>query len=171
MKYALIALSFLLPATVFADVKLGYVDSERLLAGMPAFEAVQKQMEELKQQYDREVQEKYNELISLEQTYRRQSLLLSESRRSELEQQYQEKALQFREFSESVFGLSGKFQMKYEGLVAPIYAEISAAIEAYAKEHEYDMILDAAAARGLVVFARQELDLTDNLLARLTATN
>ena len=159
----LFCLALLVPSSLLADMKIGYVDSERLLSGLPAFQAVLQEMEELKAQYNQQVAERHGQLISLEQTIRKQALLLSDARRAELETEYQHKAQSLRALSDSLFGPQGRLEMRYQELATPLYEGVNEAIHAYARQHGFDLVLDAAANRGVVVFAKPEYDLTDAL--------
>jgi outer membrane protein len=93
-------------------------------------------------------------------------LLLSEQRKTELQAEIETEAQRLQEFGRTV---QEELMKKNFDLHNPIFERINAAIKALAEEEGYDYVLDAGSAGGAVVYAKEDYDLTDKLLARLQA--
>jgi outer membrane protein len=150
-----------------AELKLGYIDSEILREKLPDFRAAQVQLERLHQQYESDATERKNKLEKLEEDFRKQELLISETRRAELKAQLDEQKKQLQDFTQKTFGADGELMKKNVELSGPIFEKINAAIQELAREEGYDFIFDAASANSAIVFAQERYDLTEKLLERM----
>ena len=150
-------------ASVQAQLKVGYIDSEVLKQRLPEILDVQRTLEQLQQDYQREIADRETKLKKLEEDFRRQELLLSEAKKAELDAEFKEKVQQLQQFAQDKFGPEGELTRKNVELLEPIFKKINDAIRDMAEEGKYDFIFDSPSA-GLVLFAKPEYDLTEQLL-------
>jgi len=148
-------------------VKLGYIDSEALREKLPEFKAAKVQLDRLRQQYDNEATDRQAKLMKLKEDFRKQELLLSEARKTELQAQFEEQERQLQEFTQRTYGPDGELMKKNAELSAPIFEKINTALQELAKEDGYDFIFDVAVPNSPVVYAPERYDLTEKLLERL----
>jgi outer membrane protein len=163
----LIAALFLLPGAALAQMKIGFINSDQLKEQLPEIKAAQQQLELLQQQRTQEGEDRQARLDQMVENYRKQELLLSEQRKTELQAEIETEAQKLQEFGRTV---QEELMKKNFDLHNPIFERINTAIKALAEEEGYDYVLDAGSAGGAVVYARDDYDLTDKLLARLQAS-
>ena len=150
-----------------AELKVGYIDSEVLKERLPEFRDAQRTLEQLRQEYDKQAEDRKAKLVKLEEDFRRQELLMSEARRTELQDDLEAKKQQHQQFINEKFGLDGELTRKNVELSEPIFKKISDAIKEMAEEEKYDFIFDAATSSTTLLFAHRDYDLTEKLLERL----
>lgn len=147
-----------------AQLKIGYIDSEVLKERLPEILAVQRTLEQLQQDYSREIMDRETKLKKIEDDFQRQELLMSEARKAEMRAEFETKVQQLQQFTQEKFGPEGELTRKNIELMEPIFKKINDAIKSMAEEKGYDFIFDAAAPSTGLVFAKEEYDLTESLL-------
>ena len=74
-----------------ADVKLGHIDSEILKEQLPELRQVRRQLEQLEQEFQRDLSERESKLVQLQDEFRRQELLWSEARKVQMQADFDDK--------------------------------------------------------------------------------
>ena len=168
MKHALLfALVVACCATsASAQLKVGYIDSEVLKERLPEILDVQRTLEQLQQDYEREIMDRRTKLKKIEDDFQRQELLMSEARKAEMRVEFEAKVQQLQQFTQEKFGPEGELTRKQIELLEPIFKKINDAIRDMAEEGKYDFIFDSPSA-GLLLFAKPEYDLTEQLIERM----
>ena len=147
-----------------AQLKIGYIDSEVLKERLPEILDVQRTLEQLQQEYSREIMDRETKLKKIEDDFQRQELLMSEARKAEMRAEFEAKVQQLQQFTQEKFGPEGELTRKNIELMEPIFKKINDAIQGMAEEKGYDFIFDAAAPSSGLVFAKEEYDITEQLL-------
>lgn len=147
-----------------AQLKVGYIDSEVLKERLPEFRDAQRTLDQLRQDYENQAKDREAGLLKLQEDFRRQELLLSEAKKAELQAEFETKVQQLQQFTQEKFGPEGELMRKNVELSEPIFKKINDAIQGMAEEEGYDFIFDAAAPSSGLVFAKEEYDLTEQLL-------
>ncbi len=150
--------------SVSAQLKIGYIDSEVLKERLPEFRDAQRTLDQLRQDYENQAKDREAQLLKLQEDFRRQELLLSEAKKAELQAEFETKMQQLNQFTQEKFGPEGELMRKNIELSEPIFTKINDAIQGMAEEKGYDFIFDAAAPSSGLVFAKEEYDLTEQLL-------
>jgi outer membrane protein len=88
----IILLIIALSSSGFAQLKVGYVDSQKILAQYQEAIDAQNQLEQIRNQYQAEYEMKVQEYQALAQEIESQSLLLSEEKKKEKLRELQTKA-------------------------------------------------------------------------------
>ena len=160
---AIMAMGLLSAAeTASAQVKLGYVDSRRLMQEAPGAQGAAEAMEQEIQAVQQQVVALQDSLRLVVQEYQQRSQMLTpEARRAE-EQRIQARQ---RELQARADQLELEASRKQDELMKPIMDGIQGAINSLRTEGGYTLILDAAS--GAFVAADSTLDLTTQVLARL----
>ena len=150
-----------------AELKLGYIDSEILKERLPEFKEAQRKLDQLRQDFEREAQDREAKLLKLQEDFRKQELLMSEARKMEMQTEFEEKVRLLKEFTEMKFGPEGELMKKNVELSSPIFEKINLALQEMAKQDGYDFIFDVAS-NGAIVYADPErYNLTESLLEKL----
>ena len=147
-----------------ADVKIGYIDSEVLRERMPEFKQIQRELERLEQDFQQQAMDRQSKLVKLQEDFRRQEMLMSEARKTELQAEFEGKVQQLQQFTQEKFGPEGELMRKNIELSEPIFKKINDKIQGMAEEGGYDFIFDAAAPSSGLVFAEEKYDITEQLL-------
>lgn len=152
------------PATAQGAPKIGYINSQQILAQAPGTTEAQQAFETDMTRYRAQVDSLEAALETAQQDFQRQQSTLSESARRERQQELQQ---QFTEYQQRLGELEQLAQRRQQELVQPIMQRISGVIEQIREEQGFAMIFDAAS--GGVITADPSLDLTEQVLERLRA--
>jgi len=169
-RIALMALALvctLAPVAGWAEIKIGYIDSEVLKERLPEFREAQRKLDQLRQDYENQAKDREAKLMKLQEDFRKQELLKSEARKAELQADFEEKVRQLQAFTQEKFGPEGELMRKNIELSEPIFKKINDALKTLAEEEGYDFVFDAAAPSSGLVFAGEDYDLTETLLEAL----
>ncbi len=155
----------LLATPLLAEVKIGYIDSARIFAEYKGTADAQRTFDEEVVTWEAQAQKMKVELDSLSQEYERQSMMMSETKKTERQQEIMLKNQEYETFVQSVWGPQGKLANKNSELVAPIVEKINVILEKLGDEEGYTLVLDASV--GGIVYAADGIDLTTQVLDKL----
>ena len=161
----LILLSAMIGLT-FADIKIGYIDSNEIMSNFEEVRQIQVDLEKEQRRLEGELNELITRLDSLNQDFDRQRLLMSENRRSEKENEMLNMEKSIQKFQLEKFGPEGEIYRKQNQLLKPILAKIDAAIQKVGSEQGYDFILDAMS--GALLYALDSHNLTEDVMDELS---
>jgi outer membrane protein len=157
--------SLILSTFVFAEVKIGYIDSNEIMTKFEEVRQVQVSLEKEQRKLQAEMENLIQQLDSLNQEYERQRLLMSDSRRQEKEQELVRSEKQIQKFQMDKFGPEGEIYRKQNQLLKPVLAKVDEAIQAIGERQGFDYILDAVA--GGIVYALPQNNLTEDVIEEL----
>jgi outer membrane protein len=157
--------SLILSTFIFADVKIGYIDSNEIMTKFEEVRQVQVTLEKEQRKLQAEMENLIQQLDSLNQEYDRQRLLMSDSRRQEKEQELVRSEKQIQKFQMDKFGPEGEIYRKQNQLLKPVLAKVDEAIQAVGKRQQYDYIMDAVG--GAIVYALDSNNLTEDVIEEL----
>jgi outer membrane protein len=146
-----------------AQAKIGYIDADAITTSYKRFQDAQKDAQRYEEELTKEFNKSQNELARLKENFDRQSLLMSEQRKKEEQQNIERKQVELQKFLEDVSGQGGKLQRKTQELLQPIILRVNSAIATVAKDKGYDFVLNTAA----IAYANEDLDLTKMVLEQL----
>jgi outer membrane protein len=164
---ALTAIAFLClgGAANAQTLKIGYINSQEILASAPGAEAAGQQFDREMQGYQAEVQQLETEIRTMQQQLQQQQLTLSPEAKANREQQMQVKMNQYDARTTQLQELANQ---RRAALIQPVMDNITTVIESIREEGAYSLILDVAA--GSIIAADPALDLTQAVITRLQAT-
>ena len=153
-------------SSAFAQLKFGYVNSNRILESYKEAIDVRKQLQELNTQWEQEALNMQKEVKELNEQLESQSLLLSEERKRTKQQDIQNLYLKYQQFIQEKFGPQGALVKKEVEFLEPVYKKINSAIKKIGEADSYDYIFDVVA--GNILYASEsQTDLTERLLGDL----
>ncbi|BAZ94451.1 hypothetical protein TspCOW1_05830 [Thiohalobacter sp. COW1] len=154
------ALSLLvLPLSVLAEVKVGFVNTAKLMEEAPQAQDASKQMETEFAPREKELISLQREIKQMEDKLTRDGAVMSESERSKAER---ELLNQKRDLKRSQDEFREDLNIRRNELLARLQKELNDAIVALAKAEGYDLVLFEG-----VVFASDRIDITDAVLEQL----
>ena len=158
-------LIFMLSGGAFAQ-KLAYINSQKILAQYKEAQDAQERLDKINQDWEAESREMQRQFQELGEQLDSQSLLLSEDRKKEKQQELQSLYMKIQQFQNEKWGQSGEFYKKQDETMQPVIDKINAAIAKVGEEERYDYIFDTVA--GNILYASpNQTDLTDLVLEEL----
>ncbi len=146
--------------------KVGYVDTEYILKNIPAYESANQQLNQLSSKYEAEVKAKLEEVQKLYETYRTESVFMSNDMKVSKENEIIEKEQAAKKLQQKYFGQDGELFKQREILVKPIQDQVFNAIQQVAQEKSYTSVWDKASSQGLM-YADKQLDISDMVLSKM----
>ena len=166
MKKIIIALTVLLASFSMADAqKVAYVNTETILAAIPAYEAAQVTLEALEDKYKAAVETELGKVEALYQNYQSTRHSMTAQQRQNAENEIIAKERVAQEKQKIYFGEDGIMAKKAEELLNPIRKNVEKAIEEVARIEGYDLVIDVAALQG-VVYKNETLDISRRVIDR-----
>lgn len=143
-------------------IKIGFVNSQKILAEAPGVQQVQQTLQAEMTRMRAPLDSMEQRLNAANTAFQQQQATLTpaarEQRQNELQQQfaaYQARGQQLQE----------QAQRRQQQLVQPVMQQINTAIEALRREGNFTMIVDSS--QGGIVVVDPALDLTDRVLQRM----
>lgn len=165
MKYKITMLLSLLFAVSFANTKIGYVNSNRIMAEYEPVRDIQIELEKEQRKLEIEFNRILENIDSLSKDYERQRLLMSDERRQNREQEIMNLERTAQEFQMKKFGPEGDITRMQNQKLQPVLEKVQSAIDIIAKERGYDYVLDAIT--GSILYALPQYDLTEDVIKEL----
>ena len=164
MKKSILTLIFALATLGMASAqKFFVIDSEKVFKSLDDYNKALAQLDELGKAYQSEVDSKYKSIESLYNSYMMQRDNLSASARQTIEQQILQKEEQAQKYQQEIFGDNGTLMQKRLELIKPIQTKVFAAIEKYAKDNGYDLVLDKAS-NATMLYCNDAIDHTAQVI-------
>ena len=150
---------------IYSEVKIGYLNADKILTELDEVEQVQIQLEKEQRKIESDYMNLEMELDSLLRNYEQQKMLMSEERRTKLEKSLTDKQAELQRFQMEKVGPQGEIYKIPDQLMAPVYAKIDEAIQRVGKQEGYDYIFNVVS--GGIVYALPQNDLTDLVVKEL----
>jgi outer membrane protein len=149
------------------DVKIGYVDSQRIFAEFQEYQDAQAKFDKDVEAWNNQADQMKADVETMTEELQNQSLILSPEKKQEREDNLKAKQDTLKQFLDATFGPEGKAERRMAELSKPIRDKVLEAIERLAIENNYSIIFDAGTVN--IAYAKKSLDITDDVLAELTA--
>ena len=165
----LIIAALLLFGTAFAkDQPIAYVDMSYILKNLPQYEQANEQLTMLSKRWQKEIDAAQQEARVMATNYQTEQIFLSETMRTQREQEIVKKEQEVLDMKRKYFGQDGELYKKREALIKPIQDEIYMAIQDIANEKRIEVIKDRSADPALI-YMSSKLDISDQVLRKLGA--
>lgn len=161
----LLTLAFAAPAAA-QEIKVAIIDTQQILLNSETGKAALADLEQLRETKEAEGQTKQEEAQALRDQLTQGRLSLAEDKIAELEEQLQEKLVELRRFQEDA---NNELNSQREKVLAGVDRQVMPIIAAIGEEQGYSLIFRKFES-GLV-FASDEVDITQEVIARLDASS
>lgn len=155
-----------LSSSVFAQLKIGFVDSDTIMDNLP-------DVKDTRQKLDQIIRDWQNELRGMESDYKKQkddfdksSLIMTDQTRTEAQKKLSELNNKISEFRDKKFGPNGELFQKQDELMKPVQNRIFNAIQEIATDEDLDFVFDRSG-DILLLYAKNEYDITAKVLEKL----
>jgi outer membrane protein len=167
--YLIPALAFLLAGSAAGQAKIGYVDSQRIFAELPEFKEAEAKFNKEVEDWEAQATDMKAEIDSIISEKEKNSLVWSAAKKLEVENHLTAKQDTLQQYLDITFGPNGKAERRMSELSQPLKEQVIAIIRRIAIERDFDMVLDASVVS--IAFAKESLDLTDDVISEISKEN
>ncbi len=156
---------FLLPSEGLSQ-RIAIVDIEQIMNTVPDYQAAQKELDQMASRWRQEINQQYDDIKSMYNKYQAEQVLMSDEARRQREEEIMAKEKAVRDLQKARFGPDGALFQQRQALVQPIQDKVYAAIEEYANDRGFDLIIDKSSTAG-IIFTKEAFDKTEDIIKRL----
>jgi outer membrane protein len=160
-----LALGLFAAGVARADVKIGFIDSDRIFSEYAKTREAQEAFNREVQDLADNAREMKAEIDEMQRKLDAQGPMLSEAKREEQSKALQDKISAYEAFVQKNWGPSGEVSRLNEQFLRPILDRVSKIVTSIGQDEGFSLVLDAA--DGNIVFGDKALDLTDRVLGAL----
>jgi outer membrane protein len=142
MKKFIITAALAIAATALSAQRHAYVDSEYILSNIPEYNDAIEEIDDLSIRWQREIEERFQEIDRLFQRFQAEAPLLSDDMRRRREQEIVDKEKEAQDLQRRRFGAEGDLFRKRQEMLRPIQDKVYASIEKIAKNKNYEFVFD-----------------------------
>ena len=169
-KSTLIVIAFFMLISLSSRAqKFAYVDSQYILDNIPEFAEAQAQLDELSNQWQKEIDAKFSDVDKMYKEFQAQAVLLPEDMKKKKEQEIIDAEKEAKNLQKTRFGKDGDLFKKRQEFVKPIQEKIYNAIQDIATSSNYAVIFDKGGSLT-ILFANPKYDISDEVLDKLGAS-
>ncbi|MFD0792802.1 OmpH family outer membrane protein [Mucilaginibacter litoreus] len=167
MKKIILVLFFTFTAftAAFAQ-RFAYVDSDYILKHMPEYASSQRQLASLSEQWQKDVDGRFQEIERLYKAYQADQVLMTPDVRKKREAEIVQKEKEAKDYQRQIFGPEGELSKKSNSLIKPIQDRVSKAVQAVAESENLDMIFDKNS-EVIMLYANPRYNKSDEVITRL----
>lgn len=146
--------------------KYAFVDSDFILSKIPDYAQAQKQLNQMSEQWQGEIESLFSEANALERALNAEKILLTDEMISKREEDIKKKRAEARGLQQQYFGPEGELFKKRQELIKPIQDQVYNAVQSVAKKRKYDIVFDKSS--GLIMlYTNPRADISDEVLDNL----
>lgn len=147
--------------------RTAYVDTEYILKHMPEYKSTLTQLEGVSKQFEKQVDDSFDEIDKMYKAYQADQVLLTDDMRKRRENEIIEKEKKAKELQRQKFGPDGDlFQMRVKFL-KPIQEKVSKVIAEIAKNKFIDFVFDKSSESTMIIYASSTYDLSNDVIIKL----
>lgn len=171
MKKLFLLSLFCLASSICVNAqRFALIDMEYILENIPEYKQVCDHLDQLSQQYQKEVEAKAKEAENLYKVYQQKSASYNSTTRTQKEEEIVAKEKEAAELRLKHFGPEGTMAKKQAELISPIEDKVYEAVKQISLQYNYDVILDRASATS-IIFASPKIDISNEILSKLGYSN
>ncbi|KAA6308365.1 Chaperone protein Skp, partial [termite gut metagenome] len=136
----------------------------------PAYERANQQLDQMSQEWQKEVEVLVQQAQTLYKEYQSKAASFSEAQRTKKEEEIVAMEKSTAELRRKYFGPEGELVNKRESLMKPIQDEIYNAIKELSESGGYSVVVDRASATS-IIFASPRIDISNEVLMKLGYSN
>jgi outer membrane protein len=165
MKKSFKVLFILFALSLYAQQKIGYIDSQKILSSYQKAQEVKREFDNKVKEWKDEITRRQQELEKLQKNLQTQSFMLTEEARLRKMEEIEKKKTDLETFINDIYRKEGKAELLNKELMQPLLQEIDTVVSEIAKEEGFSLILDAST--GVVIYADDMYDITDRIIETL----
>ena len=143
--------------------RFAYVDSEYILSNIPEYNDAIEEIDALSIKWQKEIEERFQEIDRLFQRFQAEAPLLSDDMRRRRENDIIEREREAKDLQRRRFGAEGDLFRKRQEMLRPIQDKVYSSIEKIAKNRNFDFVFDRADNANLL-YADSRRDISNDVL-------
>ena len=143
--------------------KYACVNTDYILKSIPDYANAQKRLDKYVADWQKELQDKQEEVDAMRAEFEQESYLLPENLKRRRQEELKEKEQELKALQRQRFGADGDLDRKRAELLKPVQDRVYATIERVAHEKNYAFVFDKAAS-ATVLFSNKKYDISDEVL-------
>ncbi len=151
--------TLLISTNTFAKVAVGKVDVQKVLISVSQGQGVRDQLKKAFDEKQKILKDEEDKIRKLQDDYQKKASVLNEKEKGKKEREIQEKIVSIQQKTAS---FQKEIQDLEQKLKTPILEKVKAIVDDVAKSSDVDLIYEAATAP--ILFAKEEKDLTDEVI-------
>lgn len=149
--------------STLAEMKIGFVDTVKLMEGAPQAKSAQSRIEAEFEPREKELVELQREIKKMEDDLSRDAAVMSESEKTKVERDVLSKRRDLKRAQEE---FRDDLNIRRNEVLAKLQKDMYKAVVDLAKEQKFDLILSQG-----VVYTSERIDITDSVLKKLKNGN
>lgn len=166
MKKISLAVLIFFSSFGYAQLNIGYIDSDAIMDQLPDVQDVRQRLDALIQEWQGELNNLEREWKTKYDDYQKRKLIMSDQTRIEVEQQLVQLENKITEFRDKKFGANGELFQKQDELMKPVQNKIFNAIKEVAQEENLDFVFDRSG-DIMILYAKEKYDISAKVLNKL----
>jgi outer membrane protein len=155
----LLLLGCFISSPVFSQVKIGYIDSKKIIDNLQEARDAKQKLDNLVSQWQTELATLQDSLKKMKDDYDKKKLILTEQYREQIEKNISNLETSISNFKTQKFGENGEYFQKQMEFMRPVQDRIFKAIETVATKENYDFVFDRNS-DILLLYVNEKYDLT-----------
>lgn len=165
-KLIILSILLLTYSFSFAQLKIGYIDSDAIMDNLPDVQDARQKLDALIQEWQSELTKLESDWKTKYDDYEKRKLIMTDQLRSETEASLVQLETQIAQYREKKFGTNGELFQKQDELMKPVQNKIFVALKEIAEADDYDYVFDRSG-DIMILFAKEKYDLTSQVLEKL----
>jgi len=157
---------FNLKPEIFAQTKVGYIDSKRIIVAMQDYRDAKLQLDNLVTEWQGELKVLQDSLKFIKDDYEKKKLILTDQLKQQTEAQITGLETAVTNFKVQKFGENGEYFQKQTEFMKPVQDRIFKAIETVAKDGGYDYVFDRSS-DIMLLYVNENYDLTAKVIKEI----
>jgi len=156
----------LLSSISFAQLKIGYVDSDTIMDNSPDMQDARQKIDALIQEWQTEIRKMENELKAKKDDYDKRKLIMTDQTSTDALAEIAKMEKDITDYRDKKFGANGELFQKQDELMKPIQNKVFNIIQEIATEEELDFVFDRSG-DILFLYAKPDYDITTKVIDKL----
>ncbi len=165
IRFLVLGFLFLISNVTFGQ-KIGYIDSEFILSKMPEYKKAQEDLNKISGKWQKEVDDKYKEIVKLKDDFNAAEVLLTEDIRKERLDTITKKEKNAKELQNKYFGYEGMLFLKRQELAKPVQDKLFLAVQKVSRAKQVQIMFDKSG-DIVMIYTDPKHDYTDYVLEEL----
>lgn len=157
---------FFSSASLIAQLKIGYVDSDTIMDNLPDVQDTRQKIDALVREWQTELQNMQNEYDKKKDDFDKRSLIMTDQTRADAQKELDELKANINDYRNKKFGQNGELFQKEDELMKPVHNKIFNAIQEIATDEDLDFVFDRSG-DIMLLYAKEEYDITAKVLEKL----
>lgn len=144
------------------EMKMGYIDSNRLLNEYKGKDELKVKLQKQLEKWEKEAMTKKEQIQKLIKEFESQGAMLSDDAKTRKQKDIEQKQMEYETFVQKIWGAEGEAKKINEEVMKPVVDKVNIILQKIGKERDYTIIFDVASTG--VVYAKEGMDLTNEVV-------